>query len=311
MSVVASYILQGGRIEPYVSLNEVKYSPTASALDLSDLIPNANQSGQDRALYELIVRASSEVDNICFGKYGTLNATLNTDSGRYRMDRKGRFRIHPDFSPIIAVTGFAFGAVMGALNTLTVGPGNVSVERDEILVQAWGGSGTQSIAGPDALSWIASPTNYDDEFYCQWTYVNGWANTFTTTASNVSAMSTTVMDPTGVYPLMRLQFWDGMNDEYVQVAANYIPGTSAITFTNPLAFAHGVGCNLSALPAAVKQACIHIVCHLVQERGQGGLVIGPEGKVTEGGAPGSGLGSHHISAAYDLLDPYKSVSGRM
>ena len=45
--VVAPFFQTEGIIEPYVSLNEVKFSPTASAIDFSNLIENASQVAQD------------------------------------------------------------------------------------------------------------------------------------------------------------------------------------------------------------------------------------------------------------------------
>ena len=311
MSVVyAPLAIMGGRVEPYVSATEVKFSPTASALDFSDLVPNGNPTVQDRALYELIVRASSKVDAYCMGQYGSLNATLNPDSGRYRMDRKGRFRIHPRLAPIIGVTSFSFGSVMGALNTLAINANNLWVEDQEIVVQAWGGSGTSSISGTNALSWIAGQGNFDGEYYCEWNYINGFQNSFTTTSTAIGATSVVLADATGFLPGLQLTIWDGMNDETVYVASTYDGVSLTVPLSAPLVNAHGIGVNVSAIPATVKQAVIHFICHLVTERGQGGLVIGSDGKITEGGSPGSGLGSHHEVAAYDILDAYRIVSGR-
>jgi len=95
MTVIAPFYQTEGIIEPYVSLNEVKFSPTAAAIDFTNLIENASIVAQDRALSELIKRASSKADIFCYGKMGTLNATVNTENGWYRPSRDGNITFTP------------------------------------------------------------------------------------------------------------------------------------------------------------------------------------------------------------------------
>jgi len=97
--VVAPFFQTEGIVEPYVSLNEVKFSPTASAIDFSNLIENASQVAQDRALSDLIKRASSKADIFCYGPLGTLNATSNTENGWYRPNRDGNITFTPSYTP--------------------------------------------------------------------------------------------------------------------------------------------------------------------------------------------------------------------
>jgi len=70
--VIAPYNLSEGPKTPYVTLDEVKFSATASSIDFSNLVENGSQAVQDRALQELIVRASVKADNYCMGPLGTL-----------------------------------------------------------------------------------------------------------------------------------------------------------------------------------------------------------------------------------------------
>jgi hypothetical protein len=308
MSVIAPYILQLGRIEPYISLNELKYSATASALDFTNLVANGDTAANDRALYELIVRASSKIDAFCMGKLGTLNATENTEGGRYRMDRKGRFLIHPDFTPVIEVSAFAWGPLIGQTNSVPISSTNCFIERDTIIMQAYGAAQTNQVAGMQAFSWVMQMP-YDDEFYVQYTYVNGYPNTFTTASAAAGASSIVVTDSTGLYPSMQIQIWDGMNDEYIQIAATYDGESLTIPLVNPLTYAHGIGTNVSAIPAAVKQACIHFVVGMVKQRGQGGIMLDEMGA----SVPVSGkieMSAEDEVAGYDLLDPYRVVWGR-
>lgn len=309
MSVIAPYILSGGQVEPYCSLTEVKFSPTASSIDFTNLVENGAQSAQDRALYELIVRASSKIDAYCLGPYGTLNATSNTENGRYRLDRLGRFRISPAMKPVIEVTNFVWGTNMGQTYTVPVSTQNTWIERDSIIFQAQGAAGVNAVAGMQALSWIIGQPYYG-EYYCEWTYVNGWANSFTTATSNIGDTSITVQNATGFVPNQNFTLWDGVNDEYCQIASSYNGTSTTIPLVSGLQYKHGSGVNVSTLPAVIKQACIHFVVGMVKQRGQGGIVLNEMGAETMV-AGKSEMSAEDEMRGYDLLDEFKSVWGRL
>ena len=130
MTVIAPFYQSEGIIEPYVSLNEVKFSPTAAAIDFSNLIENASIVAQDRALSELIKRASSKADIFCYGKLGTLNASLNTENGWYRPNRDGNITFSPSFTPILAVTDVQCGWGPGSgLAEITISSSNGNRSR--------------------------------------------------------------------------------------------------------------------------------------------------------------------------------------
>ena len=310
--VFAPFIEQVGRVEPYISLDELKFSATASDIDFTNLVENAATTAQDRALYELIVRASAKVDNYIYGRLGTLNATSNTQNGRYQLDRSGRFKIHPSFTPVIAVSGFSWGTTPGNLSALSLTTSNIWVEEESIIVLPWNNpSATTVYSGSDALGWLAYP-NTTNEYYVEFTFVNGYPNTFTTSNSAAAATSINVTDPTGIYPGTSLTIWDGMNDEFVTVASTYVAGNSTVTLSAALKYAHGTNVNVSQMHPSVKQATIHFVVGMVKERGQGGgFEISPTGEVTPStGGKTKGFSDDEL-AAYDLLDSFKSIWGRM
>ena len=311
MTVVFSpFIGQIGRAEPYISNQELEFSATASALDLDQLVPNGTQTAQDRALYELILRASAKIDAHCMGRMGTLNATSFTQNGRYRMDRQGRFKIHPSYTPVLAVSSFSWGSEMGNMTPLVLTSANVWPEEESIIINPAGTTTTTTFSGPSTLSWLFND-NSMGEFYTEFTYINGWPNTFTSASVASGATSIPVTDPTGIYPGNSLQVWDGMNDEWVQVSSTYVPGTPTVTLTNPLSYAHGKGINVSMMHPNVKQACILFVCSMVRERGQGGgFEISPTGEVVQTSGKSSGFTEDELQA-YDLLDEFKQISGRM
>jgi len=301
--VVAPFFSTEGIVEPYVSLNEVKFSPTAGAIDFSNLIENASQVAQDRALIELIKRASSMADIFCYGKMGTLNATSNTENGWYRPNRSGNITFSPSFTPILAVTDVQVGYGPGTgLQEITISTSNVAIDRDQFTLTAPSTLGLYF----GSLGIAGGRWGYQQNMWCQYTYINGWFNTFLTATSAAGSTSITVNDTTGLYAGMNFSIWDGMNDEYVTCQS--ING-KVVTLSAPLLYNHGIGVNTSTMPAAVKQAVIHLVVALIKERGQGGLVI------NEIGEPAAISSRTESSAAdmmqaYDLLEPFKVIGGR-
>ena len=302
----ASWILQSGRIEPYVSLDEVKFSATASAIDFSNLVENGSQAVQDRSLAELIVRASAMADLFTMGQYGSLNATINTENGRYRPNRLGQVIINPYFTPILAVTDFQIGWGPGqGMYDVTITNDTCSIEREQFIVTYASNIGLS--VGPITIAggnWAP-----DAELFAEWTYINGWANSFTTSTTMAGSYEITVNDSTGIFPGMNMTIWDGMNDEYVLVDSSFVIGSTTVPLTNPTRFKHGAGVNFSAMPATIKQAVIHFVVGLVKQRGQGGLVLNELGEPSAV-TPKAQASAEDMMAAYDLLDQYRIVWAR-
>ena len=310
MTVYNPTLQQYGRADPYISLNEFKFSATASAIDWTQLVATGGTAAQDRALYELILRASAKADRFTMGVLGTLNATSNTESGRYMVNREGNFIVHPSFGPIIGVSAFAFGNQTGSFNQVTLSSQNCWPERWQFLITGVGGSGggTQVYTGIGALSAVLTGRGNGTQF-CTYTYMSGYPNTFTTSTTAAGSSSLLVEDATGLVAGSYLTIWDGVNDEYIQLSSSYVTGSLTLTTQSPLQFAHGSGVNVSAIPADVKQAVIHFVVGMVTERGQGGLVLNELGEGTPVGANSMGHSEHKL-LAYDLLEDHKQIRGR-
>lgn len=305
MTVIAPFVLSEGAGTPYVTLDEVKFSPTAAALDFSNLVENASQAVQDRALHDLIVRASDMADRHVYGALGTLTATVNTGNGRYRQNRYGQFIIHPDYWPILEVRSFSAGIDPGTQNAYSLTSSNVSIEREQFIITAQAGlSNITTTYG--SLGIVGYNQGVDIQQFCQWTYVNGFGNTFLSAAVSAGTTAIPVQSVIGFYPGQTVTLWDGMNNENVTIAS---VGSTTITVSTGLTYAHGTGCNLSALPATVKQAVIHLVVGLVKQRGQGGLVLNELGEPSAVGASLRDFASD-MAQGYDLLDHFKAVWGR-
>ena len=301
--VVAPFFQTEGLIEPYVSLNEVKFSPTASAIDFSNLIENASQVAQDRALADLIKRASSKADAFCYGRMGSLNATSNTENGWYRPNRDGNLIFAPSFTPVLEVTDIKVGWGPGAgLTDIQISANNVAIDRDQFTPTAPSTLGLYF----GSLGIAGGRWGYQTNMWCQYTYINGWFNSFTTAQAGVGSTTLSVTDALGIYPGMTITIWDGMNDEVATVAS--VTGTT-ITLTSGLQFNHGIGVNVSTLPASVKQAVIHLVVALVKQRGEGGLVINEIGEPAAVSSRSQTSQEDELQA-YDLLEPYKVLGGR-
>ena len=304
MGVVANYAASEGRVEPYVSLDEVKFSPTAAAIDFSNLIENASQNVQDRALYELIVRASNKADIYTMGQFGTLNATKNTEGGRYRPNRQAQLIIHPYFTPILELTDLKvrWGPGQG-LSDIPISDNNVSIERQQFIITPQGPLGLQF----GGLGIAGGEWSYMSQMFVQYSYINGWPNTFTSAQASAGSTTLNVNDTTGMYEGQNLTIWDGMDDEYVQIDS--VVSATQITLTTGTKYRHGTGVNISALPAVVKQAVIHFVVALIKQRGQGGLVLSEIGEPVAVSSR-SETSMTDEAQGYDLLDEFKSVWGR-
>ena len=311
MTVYSVSNVQVGNADPYVTLTEVKNSATAAAIDFTNLVSSGAQAAQDIALSELISRASSKADSFCFGKSGgTLNATTNTETNRVRMNRWGQFNIRPTFTPIRAVSAFSWGMDPSCSNSVSLTNYNCQVDTETFTITAQGSSGSQAYAGAGINVLSALMQNAPGLTpFVQYTWTAGWANTFTSSVAASGSNSVSVVDPTGIYPGMQLTVWDGVNDEVMYVANTYVPGTSAVTFSDNFQNTHGTGVNVSALPATVKQAVIHLIVAMVKQRGQGGLILQElgEGEVISAKAETS---AEDELAAYDLLEDFKSIWGK-
>ena len=203
--VVAPFFQTEGIVEPYVSLNEVKFSPTASAIDFSNLIENASQVAQDRALLDIIKRASSKADIFCYGRLGTLNATSNTENGWYRPNRDGNLIFSPSFTPILEVTDIQVGWGPGqGLAEITLSSNNVAIDRDQFTLTAPSTLGLYFCN----LGIAGGRWGYQTNMWCQYTYVNGWFNSFLIASAPAGSTTLSVTDTTGLYPGMTFTVWD-------------------------------------------------------------------------------------------------------
>lgn len=296
--VSAPYVPSYASYTPYLTPDEYLAEPTG--VDVSQLLPGIPaQSSQKAVLTRVIGRASSWADQIC---HKILAATLDVQSGEYRVHSDGTIRVPVDNTPLIQVTDVKVGQVAGRLAAL----GDLSgcrVGKKVVRIPVTGGGASGAFAAGGACArpgWLFADT----------TYVNGYAHTLTATGSAIGATSIQVKNPLGIFPGLPLTVYDGAangtNTEQVFVDSSYVSGTT-IPLASPAMFGHGAGVSVSALPGFVREAVISLTSCLIKTRGTDSFVMpmGPgQAEHSVDKLPGAG---EDYDIALALLEPLRRV----
>lgn len=282
---------------PYLTLAEYKSAPTA--IDLDNLVFDSQDPDvQDAELRNVIARASSWADTYC---NQVLAATTETEQQRSRVSTDGSIRLHPRFNPVVALTNFNYGY---PTNMATLGDCSIAWIEDEEIIVPNATLGSWTSQGPLSFgSYNGGPRN---EVFLNYTYVAGYTNTLTESASNAGATSFTVHDGTGITAGQILSIYDGANTENVTVATTYTFGSTTVPVTRAMAFAHSAGVSVSALPPAVKEAVILITTAFLKVRGDSSMTM----MVATGpniSSPGSQKYADELSLAARLLSSYSRI----
>ena len=281
--------------KPYITLDTFKQAPTA--LDYTNLVVGGNQSAQDAELSNAITRASSFIDQYC---NQVIAATQDTEQLRTRVRPNGTIVIHPKYHPIVAVTAFSYGYVPNQMTAMT----DVSTAwiEDQQFVFPYAQVATTT-SGPLSFSYPASNRQI---MYAQYSYVNGYAITTTSTSLSAGSTSLTVVDPTGLLPGTTFTLFDGELTERVTVASTYTFGSTTVPLVSPLLNAHLAGISASALPAAIQEACILVTASYLKVRGDSALTMGMGNRV--GASVGfSSLQGPDMDHAKELLKPFRRI----
>jgi CRISPR/Cas system CMR-associated protein Cmr5 small subunit len=282
---------------PYLTLDEFKNAPTS--IDLSNLVFSSQDPDvQDSELTNTIARASSWIDTYC---NQVLAATTETEQQRTRISPDGTIRLHPRYSPIIALTAFQYGNPSTQMQTLP-DCSYAWIEDAEILVPYANLSLTYSSQG--ALQ-FGFPTSPRVETFVKYTYIAGYANTTIVTA-NAGDTSLTVADGTGITAGLQLKIYDGYNSEFVTVDSSYTFGSTTIPLTSALVNTHATGISISALPPAIKEAAILVTTAFLKVRGDNSMVMSISSAPNASNKAGEDL-SGDLKIAQELLNPYKRI----
>lgn len=277
----APYVPTYASYTPYITAEEFLTAPTG--VDSSQLVPQGSTLTQEAALADLIARASARADLIC---KKVLAASLDVQSGEYRIWRDGTIRVPLDYSPLVSVNAVSLGYAAGALTAMTDLSG-IWPERRVARIPV------PSL--PSVYSYAQNPpaSARPGWLFAQVQYVSGWAHT-TIAAASLGAQQVTPVSVYGLVPGLPMTIKDGANTEAVTVASSYVPGSATVPLASPLQYAHSAGTTISAMPPAVKDAVIDLVKYLVKSKGSKAIVMGsikgqsvsapPKTQATEPGA---------------------------
>jgi hypothetical protein len=282
--------------QSYLTVQEYKNAPTS--IDYDNLVVGGNAQAQDAELKNVILRASSFMD-----EYLNQNVVANraTETQRVRLNNSGYIALHPNQSPVISLESFYYGGAPTNLVQLP-DPSQCWFEEQQILIPLSQMATTYSSAGPLSFGPGIGGAN---QIFVKYTYVAGYANT-TVVAGTAGASTIVVADPVGIIPGEMLRISDGSSSETVYVSSSYTYGQATITLASPLLFTHAAGAAIGNLPNAIKQACILITTAFIKIRGDNSLTMNIT-TAPQMGLPGSTRYGGEIKLALDMVDKYRRI----
>jgi hypothetical protein len=283
---------------PYITVAEYKQAPTA--LNISTLVAGGNQAAQDAELAQVILRASSYM-NEYFNQ--NLVADEYTETQRIRFSNSGGyFALHPYNAPIVSLSSFEYGANPNQLNAL----GDCSTawfEGQQIIIPGNQIGWNYTSQGPLGFGANMGQGNWT---FTKYTYVAGYVNTIINAPTITGDSTLIVDDPTGIIAGQHYRIFDGANSERVTVSDNYVYGSSTVTLQSPMLYPHLAGAAFGNLPTALKQACILITGAFIKMRGDSSTTMAyttsPSGNVA-----GSVRYGSDIAVALDMVNKFRRI----
>ena len=220
-------------ITPYVSVAAFRAHPTY--LDLDDL-RYADPSSLDQAaqLNDLLLMSSAWADGYC---EQPLAAHQNVQNLRTRFGRDGTLKVHPDHTPVIAVTSVGYGYTPTSLTTFA-NPSVWSEDGRNLVVTIGGG-------GPWTGSLQFGAAGAGAQVYAQLVYTAGFVSTVLSVGAPAGAMSLSVTDPTGIVPGGVYRIWEPGAEESVTLSSAFTPPAvsvppvpTVVPLAAPTLFAH-------------------------------------------------------------------------
>jgi hypothetical protein len=280
----------------YITIAEFKNAPTS--IDYNNLVIGGNGNAQDAELQSVILRASSFMDEYF---NANLNATQYTETQRTRFTNDGFIALHPNNSPIIALSSFEYGPNPNNLVALT-DCDTAWFEEQQIIIPLSNIATSYSSQGPLAFGGYGIPRQ---QIYCLYTYVAGYVNN--PIASGTAGVSSiTVASALGIVPNQILRISDGASSENVTVSSSYTYGSTTVPLTSALAYSHTTGSTIGNIPNAIKQACILITTAFLKARGDSSMTM----QITTAPAGTSDGASRYgtdIKLALDIVDKYRRI----
>lgn len=279
----------------YITVAEYKNAPTS--IDYDNLVVGGNAGAQDAELANVIMRASSYMD-----QHFNQNLTAQTyvETQRTRMTNEGYIALHPNNAPVIQLSDFQYGGT--PLNLMTLPDCSQTwFENQQIIIPLSQLSTSYSSQGPLAFGG-GFPRQ---QIFTKYTYVAGYVNTKIVTAT-AAATSITVKSGVGIIAGQILHIYDGATSEDVTVASTYVNGSTTVPLTTALVSTHATGVAIGNLPTTIKQACILITTAFIKMRGDNSMTM----QVTTGATAnisGANRFGGDIATALEMIKLYRRV----
>jgi hypothetical protein len=291
-------------LTPYVSAASFEAHPTY--LDLDDLrYGDPSAADQTAQLVDLLLMSSSWADGYC---EQPLLAHQVVQKRRERMRQDSTVCIHPDNTPVLSVTSFAYGYTPTAMTTLT-NP-SVWIEDGRNLVV------TVGAAGPWTGSLQFGTPSAGGLLYTQTTYVAGFVATVLNAPASVGATSLTVLDPTCIEPGAPYRIWEPGSEETVTVSSSFTPPAvtvppipTVIPLASPTQYAHTAGSDFTNMEPDVRLAIVNYTIAQLLRPDTAAEDAYPDSRMASGTRQNDSRkdGSGLIDEAERLLDRFRRI----
>jgi hypothetical protein len=281
---------------PYLTVQEYKDAPTS--IDYNNLVVGGNQAAQDAELANVILRASSYMNEYL---NQSLVADQYTETQRVRVNGQGMIALHPNNSPIISLSSFQYGTDP---NNLVALPdcSTAWFEAQQLIIPLSNLGLNYSSQGPLGFGVGFSPRQ---QVFTEYTYVSGFVNTTIATAT-AGATSLTVTDGTGIIAGQPYRIYDGSKSERITVASTYTNGSTTVPLTSALAYTHTAGVAIGNMPNAIKQSCILITTAFLKVRGDNSMTMNLTTQPTVN-VGNTNRYSGDIALALDMVNKYRRI----
>jgi hypothetical protein len=282
--------------QSYLTVAEFKNAPTS--LDINNLVVGGNQAAQDAELANVILRASSYMDEYL---NQNLVASRITETQRVRINTQGYLALHPNNNPVIALESFMYGGDPNSMQTLP-DPSLAYFEPQQVLIPLGQMSTTYSSAGPLGFGgWTPR-----QQLFTKYTYVAGYVNTTIATAT-AAQTSLTVRSGLGIVAGQTLRIFDGSLTETVTVASTYTYGSTTVPLTSALVSTHAAGVAIGNLPNALKQAAILVTTAFLRIRGDKSNTMSITSRAQGSEITGEARYGNDLRLALDMVNLYRRI----
>lgn len=262
----------------YLSCSEYRFAPTS--VSTKGLVPGSTDGAVDStaSLAAVIARASKWMDDHCFhGDDGSLAASVAYEQMAVTMKPDGSLVLICNFKPIREVVGVGLGPTASQMSDIGQNAANNLLIGDKTITLPGG------FCSGYPTPWFGPWPSINGVVIATYSYVAGWPHSFLTADASAGDMEITVTPAIasdlllyGAYAGTALTIKDDANTETVFLAST--PTGLTLDLVSPLQYGHTVpdapdAIPVTALPAALEEACIAMVNVLIKTQGMRAQVL--------------------------------------